>query len=254
MKKPSSLIGLTSSLCITTILFMMAFNSHSQNVRSPQAPPEIDFKNFPIANYNELPPTDVRAGVAREAKNKKFNNPAKAISESSTQIFTVMDWDSGLPVFPIERSSAVIIGRITDAKAYLSADKSAIYSEFAVHIDAVLKNDERCPIEPENSLVVGREGGRVRLPSGKVVVSWINHQNMPRIGGKYALFLTHEFPRGGDSGDDFYIVTGYELVNGNVALMDDIPPAHPIAAVKGKSETSFVNDLVAALSSSRKSQ
>lgn len=254
MKKPTSLVGLTSGVCLTGILLIMTLNSHSQNVGRPQAPPDIDFKNFPIADFNEPSPAEPRARMARDSKSKKFNSPAKAISESSTQIFTVMDWERGLPAFPVQRSSAVVIGRVIEAKAYLSEDKAAIYSEFVVHIDSVLKNDERCPIQPDSSLVVGREGGRVRLPSGKLVVSWINHQNMPKVGGKYALFLTHEFPRGGDAGNDFYIVTGYELANGNVALLDDIPSGHPIAAIKGKSESSFVKDLLSALTSSEKFQ
>lgn len=253
MKKPTSLIGLASFLCFIGILLVMTFNSHSQDVGRPRSP-EIDFKNFQIARFDEPSPTESQARDARKIKNKKFNSDAKAISESSTQIFTVMDWDVGLPAFPIDRSSAVVIGRVIEAKAYLSDDKTAIYSEFKVQIDSVLKNDERCPIQPETSLIVGREGGRVRLPSGKIVVSWINHQNMPTMGGKYAFFLTHELPRGGDGGNDFYIVTAYELANGHVVLMDDIPPGHPIAALKGRSESSFVNDLLSVLASSPKSR
>lgn len=249
MTKPTSLIGLTSSLCFIGILLILTFNSHSQNVARPQSP-EIDFKNFPIVSFDEPLPTESRARAAREVKNKRFNSNAKSISESSTQIFTVMDWDVGLPAFPVERSSAVVIGRVTEAKAYLSEDKTAIYSEFKVQIDSVLKNDLRCPIQPQSSVIVGREGGRVRLRSGKIVVSWINHQNMPTVGGKYALFLTHELPRGGDGGNDFYIVTAYEVVNGNVVPMDDIPSGHPIAAIKGRSESSFLNDLLSALGSS----
>ena len=250
MKKPTSLIGLTSSLCLIGILLVMTFNSQSQNVGRPKSL-EIDFKNFPIASFDEPAPTESQARDARKIKNKKFNSDAKAISESSTQIFTVMDWDVGLPALPIDRSSAVVIGRVIEAKAYLSEDKTAIYSEFKVQIDSVLKNDDRCPLHPENSLIVGREGGRVRLPSGKVVVSWINHQNMPTVGGQYVLFLTHELPRGGDGGNDFYIVTAYELANGIVVPMDDVPSGHPIAAIKGKSESSFLNDLLSVLGSSK---
>lgn len=253
MKKPKSLTGLTCCLSFIGILLIMTFNSNSQNVGRPKSP-EIDFKNFPIASFDEPSPTDSQAREARKIKNKKFNSEAKAISESSTQIFTVMDWDVGLPALPIDRSSAVVIGRVIEAKAYLSEDKTAIYSEFKVQIDSVLKNDDRCPLQPENSLIVGREGGRVRLRSGKVVVSWINHQNMPTVGGRYAFFLTHELPRGGDGGNDFYIVTAYELANGIVVPMDDIPSGHPIAAIKGKSESSFLNDLLSILGSSPKSR
>ena len=253
MKKPTSLIGITSFLCLTGLLLIMTLNSHSQNQKGPHSP-DVDFRNFPIASLNEQLPTEPRARAAREGKNKRFNSNAKAISESSTQIFTVMDWDVNLPVFPIERSSAVVIGKVTEAKAYLSEDKTAIYSEFKVQIDSVLKNDERNPLQPERSLIVGREGGRVRLPSGKIVVSWINHQNMPAVGGKYAFFLTHELPRGGDGGDDFYIVTAYELANGNVVPIDNIPPGHPIAATEGRSESAFLNDLISLLDSSAKSR
>ena len=253
MKKPTSLIGLTSFLCFIGILLVMTFNSQSQNVGRPKSL-EIDFKNFPIASFDEPSPTESQARDARKIKNKKFNSDAKAISESSTQIFTVMDWDVGLPALPIDRSSAVVIGRVIEANAYLSEDKTAVYSEFKVQIDSVLKNDDRCPLQPENSLIVGREGGRVRLRSGKIVVSWINHQNMPTVGGKYSLFLTHELPRGGDGGNDFYIVTAYELANGIVVPMDDIPSGHPIAAIKGRSESSFVKDLLSVLDSSRKSR
>lgn len=253
MKKPTSLIGLITFLCLTGLLLIMTLNSQSQNKGGPQSP-EIDFKNFPIASLNEQLPTEPRARAVREGKNKRFNSKAKAISESSTQIFTVMDWDVNLPVFPIERSSAVVIGRVIEAKAYLSEDKTAIYSEFKVQIDSVLKNDERIPLQSERFLIIGREGGRVRLPSGKIVVSWINHQNMPTVGGKYAFFLTHELPRGGDGGEDFYIVTAYELTNGNVVPMDDIPPGHPIAATKGRSESAFLNDLISLLGSSPKSR
>ena len=253
MKKPTSLIGLLSILGLTSVLLIMTFNSHSQTKEGPQSP-DIDFKNFPIASLNDQLPMEPRSRAARDVKNKRFNSNAKAISESSTQIFTLMDWDVNLPVFPIDRSSAVVIGRVIEAKAYLSEDKSAIYSEFKVQIDSVLKNDERIPLESERSLVVGREGGRVRLPSGKIVVSWINHQNMPTVGEKYAFFLTHELPRGGDGGVDFYIVTAYELTKGNVIPMDDIPPGHPIAATKGRSESAFLNDLISLLGSSPKSR
>lgn len=253
MKKPTSLIGLVSFFCLAGVLLIMSLNSYSQNKGGPRSP-DIDFKNFPIASLSEQLPTEPRARAARDGKNKRFNSNAKTISESSTQIFTLMDWDVNLPVFPIERSSAVVIGRVIEAKAYLSEDKTAIYSEFKVQIDSVLKNDERIPLQSERSFIVGREGGRVRLPSGKIVVSWITHQNMPTVGGKYALFLTHELPRGGDGGDDFYIVTAYELINGNVVPMDDIPPGHPIAATKGRSESAFLNDLISLLGSSPKSR
>ena len=87
MTMTRSLIGRTSFLCFIGILLIMTFNSNSQNLGRPK-PPEIDFKNFPIASFDEPSPIEPQARDARRIKNKKFNSEAKAISESSTQIFS----------------------------------------------------------------------------------------------------------------------------------------------------------------------
>lgn len=105
MKKSKSLIGLTCFLCFIGILLIMTFNSNSQNLGRPKSP-EIDFKNFPIASFDEPSPTEPQARDARKIKNKKFNSDAKAISESSTQIFTLMDWDV---VYPLCRLTGVLL-------------------------------------------------------------------------------------------------------------------------------------------------
>ena len=81
------------------------------------------------------------------------------------------------------------------------------------------------------------------MPSGKLVLSWVSHQNMPRVGGRYLLFLTHDLDTPDDPGKDFLILTGYELRDGQVHLLDDTLPGHPITRYKGKTETSLLTDL-----------
>ena len=66
---------------------------------------------------------------------------------------------------------------------------------------------------------------------------------MPRVGGRYLLFLTHEYQTLNDTPKDFYLLTGYELRDGQVRLLDDTLPGHPITHYDGTSETTLLSDL-----------
>jgi hypothetical protein len=66
---------------------------------------------------------------------------------------------------------------------------------------------------------------------------------MPRVGSRYLLFLTHDFQTPNDTGKDFYLLTGYELRDGLVRLLDDTQPGHPITRYNGATETALLSDL-----------
>ena len=97
-------------------------------------------------------------------------------------------------------------------------------------------------------LIVERSGGPVRMPSGKLVVSWTNNQNMPKVGSRYVFFLTHDFEIAGDTGNDFYLLTGYEFKNGKVLLLDS-SVKQEVLAYKGATESSLLEDLFTSLKS-----
>ena len=206
---------------------------------------EVDTTQFPITDYSTAIPADLKVRAKRDAKGKKYNDRyVPRISESSDGIFTIGDWEVGLPALPVARSSAVIVGDISDAQAYLSEDGTNIYSEFVVQVQQILKNDNQVPIG--NSIAVERSGGRVRLPSGKIVTARTNHQDLPRIGTRYVLFLTHNFSSGVNP-DSLNILTGYELREGRVFPLDKLGPKHPVSSYKGADQASFLNDLAKAL-------
>lgn len=133
---------------------------------------------------------------------------------------------------------------MTSAEAHFSDDQTDVYSEFVVQLSDVLKNDDKASLGVGNSVVLERSGGRVRFPSGKVMVSATNGQDMPRVGKRYLFFLTHEGPNARIY-DDFLILTGYELRAGLVFPLDK--PGAGYAAYKGASETLLLKDLAAAL-------
>ncbi len=86
------------------------------------------------------------------------------------------------------------------------------------------------------------------MASGKLVVSWTSNQNMPKVGSRYVFFLTHDFEMAGDTGNDFYLLTGYEFKDGKVLLLDS-SLKQEVLAHKGATESSFLKDLITALKS-----
>jgi hypothetical protein len=213
--------------------------------------PEIDFKQFPITDLAAPLPSDESAKAIRSRKSKKYNDKSLSeISEASNVTFVVNEALSKLSALPVERSSVVLVGEITDSNAYLSEDKTAVYSEFEIRVEAVLKNKSNRNLKAGESIAVERFGGRVRLPSGKLFIAAVDNQDMPRVGGKYVLFLTNDFIGGKHNDDDFNILMGYELKGGKVFPLDRTSSNHPIARYNEKDESTLLSDLSSLLGSS----
>ncbi|HWN10582.1 MAG TPA: hypothetical protein VNO50_15180 [Pyrinomonadaceae bacterium] len=171
-----------------------------------------DLSNFPVADSWTPESPDPIKREKRKLKSKKYNSRhSPRITEATDEIFTNSEWARGLPAFPVVKSDAVIIGDIVTAEAYVSDDHSEIYSEFVVRITKVLKDAGTTPVNNVDLIIVERSSGRLRLPSGKLIVSSTNDQDMPRVGSRYVLFLTHLSSNGGSYENDFHILTAYEL-------------------------------------------
>ncbi|MCA1576615.1 MAG: hypothetical protein LC794_04530 [Acidobacteria bacterium] len=236
---------------LTTSLVAM-FPGRGQVTAPPKyTRPEIDFNNFPIVEPTASFPSDESAKAIRARKSKKYNNKSVAeISEASNVTFLVNEALSSLSALPVDKSSVVLIGEIADAKAYLSEDKTAVYSEFDVRIQAVLKNTTSRSLSAGKSVSVERFGGRVRLPSGKLFIAGVDNQDMPRVGGRYLLFLTNDFINANHSDEDFNILMGYELKAGKVFPLDRTSSKHPIAVYNEKDESTLLTDLSSLLGAS----
>lgn len=229
------------------LVFVLVISAvFSRAVVKKQESETPDFSNFPIVDLAAQAPKEPKSKAIRDLKARKYSKKyAKAIGEETDQIFATSDWDLRLPALPVQRS-AVIIGTVSGADAYLTPDKTVVYSEFAVKVDSILKEDPKKQLTGGDTIRVERNGGRVRIASGKMAISWTNHQDMPKVGSRYVFFLTHDFEIPGDTYDDFYLLTGYELKSGKVFPLDK-SPKQSILAYKGTAESSLLTDLVEAL-------
>lgn len=245
MPRPKFLASTVLILAVVVLILTNALASRQEGNKGQKTrQKDPDFSRFPITDFHASEPIDPKLKAARAAKGHKYNNKyLPQISEDTHQIFSTADWDLRLPALPVERSAAIVIGTVKSAHAYLTPDKTGIYSEFQIAVDAVIKNDPNNVLKDGATITVERNGGKVRMPSGKIVVSWVNHQNMPRVEGRYVFFLTHDFETLNDTPKDFYLLTGYELRDGQVHLLDDTQPGHPITRYDGTTETTLLSDL-----------
>lgn len=198
-----------------------------------------DFESqFPLVDHESPEPTDPEHRARRRAKGEKHNKAVIPLDEESDGIVSTRDWEVGLPALPVEQSQAIVVGRVQDAQAFLSTDKTAVYSEFTIIVEEVLKNTANRQLVAESSLVAERSGGRVRFPSGHVTLQSTRGQGMPRKGRQYVFFLTLQ-----DQALNFSILTGYELKAGRVELLDEPGGGHPINNHRGVGQEAFLQEL-----------
>lgn len=242
------------TVCCVVVIGMTALaglrsvqESNGQNKGRKKSQKMIEAESrLPVAEYGAPEPTDPKERDKRIKKGKKYEKPEYSdltVDETSEGVTTFSHWASGLSATPADRSAAVIVGTVTDARAFISPGKNRVYSEFRVNVSDVLKDDADTSIKCGSSTAVDRIGGRVQFPNGNVGQYWISGQGMPRVGGRYLLFLTKL-----DTDAGYSILTGYELRDGHVYLLDNPGAGHPITTREGTDEASLLNEVRAAVS------
>jgi hypothetical protein len=127
---------------------------------------------YTITDYDVPEPTEPRKRTLKLARGKR-NNMRFQNSKDAKRFTITEGTESSLggppldvppePALPAAQSDALVIGEVTDAKAFLSEDKTSIYSEFTVNISEVLKNSCSAQLAPGHSVDTERYGGAVSI-------------------------------------------------------------------------------------------
>jgi len=130
----------------------------------------IEQDDSPIVDFQQTPRTDVGEQAKRRLRGAKHDKSIWNVDpmDSSDNTVLVDFVDPNLPAFPFTKSTAVLIGSVTAAKAFLSNDLTGVYSEFSLRLEEVIKSNPQVPMTPGCTVEGFREGGRVRFPSGHV--------------------------------------------------------------------------------------
>lgn len=196
-------------------------------------------RQFPVTDFDSQEPADPDKRNSRRKKssrhdNSHFVNKGDATGGAVESVF-FDERDFGLPAVPVSQSEAILVGSVVDAQAYLSNDKTGVYSEFNVAIEEALKNSASAPLAVKSIVSMEREGGAVRFPSKGKYLYRISGQGMPRVGKRYVFFLKASEPP-----QTFEIITAYELRGGKVIPLDS---SQQFDAYKNVEEAVFLDGL-----------
>jgi hypothetical protein len=229
--------GMVAALAFAAILTSVLGEGQEQKSIAKAQRRPFDENRLPIADYAAPDLSDPVQRAKRQAKGKKYDNSSWRVypNSPSDSMVRVDSIDRNLPGFPFDKSSLVVVGQVSDANAYLSNDKTGVYSVFTIQVNEVLKNSTRVPLASGSVIEAERDGGRVRFPNGRLHLYMIAEQDMPQVGLRYVLFLTNT---GAES--DFQIITGYELRESKVSPLDDLPNLHTF---DNTDEATFLKEL-----------
>lgn len=191
----------------------LAVRNQFQNTQST----DVSSTPLPVVDYNAPEPQSLQELNARRLRSKRYDHSILGVRElplNVDQLPLIDHFWWRLPPIPAGQSDAVLIGEVLDARAYLSNDKTGVYSEFTIRVERVLKGSDH---DLPSLIAVERLGGAVRFQTGRIIKYEVLNQGVPRTGGRYVLFLRHN-----SEGDDYSLLTGYELSNGHLVSLDSV--------------------------------
>jgi len=221
------------------------------------------FEEFPVVDLNAAEPSDPDERARRRARNKRYDNTDR--DADSVKAFMFQEGMGAIslglpsahspaePALPVAQSDVIVVGDVTNARAQISNDKTNVFSEFTVLIKDVYKNNASPSLTPSCAITVERYGGRVRLPSGKIIVRGFLHRSMPLPGRRYIFFLESNAEV-----QTYSVITGYELRQGRVTPLDGnrmigepkIPQVSEYDRYEGVDEAAFLKEIKGAIAHS----
>ena len=227
MRKLSKRFLLVTAFSVVVITILSALPNRSQTARMPlnqnKKAKTADEKAIPIVDYDEAvghqrteSTNNPQHLELRTLRNSRYDSKVWVQKdEQSSEVLSTGHWWQGLSAFPVDQSDAIVIGEITNSHAYLSNDKSGVYSEFTIRIDETLKAPNSAALTLGDIIVGERAGGGVKFSSGRITRYTLLGQGFPRLKRRYVLFLKMN-----EAGQDFHILTGYQLRRGKVQPLD----------------------------------
>jgi hypothetical protein len=171
---------------------------------------------IPKVEYESALSTRVAESAHRFARAKHYNGKDTAFIDLPKNVGAITyereSLGPPLPALPGDQADVVAKATVTDAKAYLSEDRSGAYSEYSISVTETFKGGDRVV---GGQLTVERIGARVILPDGRTILYWDTNLGTPEVGHDYVLFLKYNTDR-----DDYELLTAYQIRAGLVTPLD----------------------------------
>lgn len=232
------IIGLVIGL---TALSGQSRNNSARKVSQRKTDRKAERNPMPVINYAAPRNANEDDSTLRQIRGKRYDHRGLVNEEAESEsVDRTTHWWRGLSALPVAQSDAVLLGRVKNAQAYLSNDRTGVYSEFTIRIDQVFKNNEGMKLSLGDSVILEREGGAVQFPSGRTQRYSLTGQEMPAIGQRYVFFLKHNKQE-----QNFSILTAYEMQNSRVVPLDSVDVFTPYENANPNTFMTRLNESIA---------
>jgi hypothetical protein len=197
---------------------------------------------YPVVDYDTPEVTSNSENKnARKIKNSRFDKRHFVSKDSATHIAESSRVIEGynVPALPVDQSNLIILGEVLSSQAYISNDKSGVYTELQIKINDVIKNNASAQLAQGDEISAQREGGIVRYSNGHKRLYHLAEEGMPQAGRKYVLFLKQI-----EQSQDFLVITGYEVTTADVVPVDT---SHQFRPYAGQDVDGFLKMIRAAI-------
>jgi hypothetical protein len=209
------ILSVTLTLTLVLCLDVQAQTASTPPTASAGTP---SYSPGPVTPYSVAaqPSSDVLRFRRGERYNLSPNSSIPELGENSEPtLLDLPETHFERAPMPFQQSDAVVVASMQSGQSFLSGDKRNIYSEYRATVEDVAKAGIRGVLTGD-SIDVEREGGVVKLASGKTLTRGKFADSMPVVGGRYLLFLKYN-----PDTQDYHIQTGYQLQGGKVYRLDD---------------------------------
>lgn len=214
--------GIVSLVVLMTIAIAFGTpDSHSQQKPQPtpsqQSSGYDDLSKYAIADFDAPESRNASERERRQRISERYDDQDLVLPNPHPNDGGAMVYDEmpPAPLFPVSDSDLIIIGRTISGDAFLSNNKRGVYTEFAVQIDQMLKNDTGTKLSVGVSVFTDRAGGFVRYRDGKKLIYKIAEHRMLWTNSSYLLFLSSD-----KQSPNYKLLTGYELVGDRIEQLD----------------------------------
>jgi len=194
--------------------------ANKQNLNKPdngQLAKQIDDEAAPVVDLQNPDTLDRVDKNSRTIKNARHDNSGPDKTRPIPNVTAVVGESqsrAGFSDLPVATSDLIIEAVVSESHAFLSNDKTGIYSEFTLLVSKPPKLTVGTGLNINDRIVAERFGGKIKYPSGQII-RWANaRQGTPLVGKRYIFFLSKV------DQDTYKLLTAYEIVGDKVSSLD----------------------------------
>lgn len=178
---------------------------------------QIDDGATPIVDLQSPDTSDRVDKNNRRIKNARHDNSGSDKTRPIPNINGVLsepERRAGFSDIPVAKSDLIIEAVVSESHAFISNDKTGIYSEFTLLASKPAKWTTGLGVNLNDRIVGERFGGKIKYPSGQITRWRTAREGIPIIGKRYLFFLAKV------DQDTYEILTAYEIQGDTVVPLD----------------------------------